>query len=135
MVGRGKLSADDKTLEDFKVLLNAEGTAGRMAQARDGTLLVTSTVPAGLGINSPDWPQPQQLDSLMGKVLRINGDGSIPHDNPFVGRSDARPEIYAFGFRDDGGVAIHPRTGKLWLSEHGPRGGVLLPSGIAVYDR
>jgi glucose/arabinose dehydrogenase len=67
--------------------------------------------------------QPQQLDSLMGKVLRINADGSIPKDNPFVGRAGARAEIYAFGIRDDQGIAIHPKTGKLWLSEHGPRGG------------
>ena len=67
--------------------------------------------------------QPQQLDSLMGKVLRINADGSIPKDNPFVGRAGARPEIYALGIRDDQGIAIHPKTGKLWLSEHGPRGG------------
>jgi glucose/arabinose dehydrogenase len=59
----------------------------------------------------------------MGKVLRINPDGSIPKDNPFVGRAGARPEIFALGFRDDQGVAIHPRTGKLWMSEHGPRGG------------
>ena len=59
----------------------------------------------------------------MGKVLRINTDGSIPKDNPFVGRAGAHPEIYALGFRDMQGVAIHPRTGKLWTSEHGPRGG------------
>ncbi|MEP7310295.1 MAG: PQQ-dependent sugar dehydrogenase [Acidobacteriota bacterium] len=123
MVARGRLSADDRSLEDVKDLLNAEGTGGRVIQARDGTLLVTSTIPAGLGINSSDWPQPQQMDSLMGKVLRINTDGSVPPDNPFVGKSGARPEIYALGFRDDQGVAIHPRTGKLWLSEHGPRGG------------
>ena len=50
-------------------------------------------------------------------------DGSIPKDNPFVGRAGAHPEIYALGFRDVQGVAIHPRTGKLWTSEHGPRGG------------
>ena len=59
----------------------------------------------------------------MGKVLRINTDGSVPNDNPFVGRAGARPEIFALGFRDDQGIAIHPRTGALWLSEHGPRGG------------
>jgi glucose/arabinose dehydrogenase len=123
MVARARLSTDDKRLEEVKVLLNAEGTGGRLIQAPDGTLLITSTIPAGLGINSTDWPQPQQLDSNMGKVLRINTDGSIPKDNPFVGRAGARPEIYALGFRDDQGVAIHPRTGKLWTSEHGPRGG------------
>ncbi len=123
MVARARLSADEKSVEGVKDLLNAEGTGGRVIQARDGTLLVTSTIPAGVGINSVDWPQPQQMDSLMGKVLRINTDGSIPPDNPFVGRAGARPEIYAIGFRDDQGVAIHPKSGKLWLSEHGPRGG------------
>jgi glucose/arabinose dehydrogenase len=123
MVARAQLSKDDKRIENVKVLLNAEGTGGRVIQATDGTLFVTSTVPAGLGINSVDWPQPQQLDSNMGKVLRINSDGSIPKDNPFVGRAGAHPEIYALGFRDIQGVAIHPRTGKLWTSEHGPRGG------------
>jgi glucose/arabinose dehydrogenase len=123
MVARSRLSADDKRLEDVKMLLNAEGIGGRLIQAPDGTLLVTSSIPAGVGINSVDWPQPQQLDSDMGKVLRINADGSIPKDNPFVGRPGARPELYALGLRDDQGIAIHPRTGKLWLSEHGPRGG------------
>jgi glucose/arabinose dehydrogenase len=123
MVGSAKLSSDDKRLEDLRVLLNAEGTGGRLIQAPDGTLLITSTIPAGIGINSVDWPQPQQLDSNMGKVLRINADGSIPRDNPFAGRAGAHPEIYAIGFRDVQGVAIHPRTGRLWTSEHGPRGG------------
>jgi glucose/arabinose dehydrogenase len=123
LVASAKLSEDDKRLENLKVLLDAEGTGGRLIQAPDGTLLVTSTVPAGVGINSVEWPQPQQLDSNMGKVLRINADGSIPTDNPFAGRAGAHPEIYALGFRDIQGVAIHPRTGKLWTSEHGPRGG------------
>jgi len=122
-VARARLSADDRTIEDVKVVLNAEGAGGRVIQAPDGTLLVTSSVPAGVGIDSTDWPQPQQLDSLMGKVLRINTDGSVPRDNPFVGRAGARPEIYAYGFRDDAGVAIHPQTGKLWVTEHGPKGG------------
>jgi aldose sugar dehydrogenase len=117
------LAADEKRIENVKVLLNAEGTGGRLIQARDGTLFITSTIPAGIGINSVDWPQPQQLDSNMGKVLRINADGSIPKDNPFAARAGAHPEIYALGFRDIQGVAIHPRTGKLWTSEHGPRGG------------
>jgi len=123
LVARATLSADDRRIENVKVLLEAEGTGGRVIQARDGTLFVTSSIPGGVGINSVDWPQPQQLDSLMGKVLRINADGSIPKDNPFVGRTGARPEIYALGFRDMQGVAIDPRTGQLWTSEHGPRGG------------
>ena len=123
LVARARVSADDRRLEDVKVLLDAEGTGGRLIQAPDGTLLITSTIPSGVGINSGDWPQPQQLDSDMGKVLRINTDGSIPRDNPFAGRQGARPEIYALGFRDVQGVAIEPRTGRLWTSEHGPRGG------------
>ena len=123
MVASAKLSSDDRRLESLKVLLNAEGTGGRLIQAPDGTLLVTSTIPAGVGINAVDWPQPQHLTSNMGKVLRINADGSIPKDNPFAGRADARPEIYALGIRDVQGVAIHPRTGMLWTSDHGPRGG------------
>ena len=123
MVASATLSADERRLENLKVLLNAEGTGGRLAQLPDGTLLITSTIPSGLGINAADWPQPQQLTSDMGKVLRINADGSIPKDNPFAGRANTRPEIYALGVRDVQGVAIHPRTGLLWTSEHGPRGG------------
>ena len=94
-----------------------------MIQAPDGTLLITSGIPAGVGIDSPDWPQPQQMTSRMGKVLRINTDGSVPGSNPFAGRREALPEIYALGVRDDQGVAIHPQTGKLWTSENGPKGG------------
>jgi aldose sugar dehydrogenase len=122
-VASAKLSSDETRLEDVKDLLDAEGTGGRAIQANDGTLFIETTVPAGLGIKSEDWMQPQQLDSLMGKVLRINSDGSIPKDNPFVGRAGARPEIYALGFRDPQGLAIHPKTGAVWTSEHGPRGG------------
>jgi glucose/arabinose dehydrogenase len=123
MVASATLSTDERTLEHHQVLLNAEGTSGRLVQAPDGTLLVTSTIPSGVGINAADWPQPQQLTSDMGKILRINADGSIPKDNPFAGRANARPEIYALGLRDIQGVAIHPGTGQLWVSEHGPRGG------------
>ena len=123
-VASARLSADDKTLENLKVLLaNGEGTGGRLAQGNDGMLYITSSIPAGVGIKSEEWMQPQQLDSLMGKVMRINADGSIPKDNPFVGRAGARPEIFALGIRDDQGIAIHPKTGKVWVSEHGPRGG------------
>ena len=76
-------------------------------------------MPAGVGIQSAEWPQPQQLDSKMGKVLRINTDGSVPRDNPFVGRPNAHPEIYALGLREDQGLDIHPRTGKIWASSNG----------------
>jgi glucose/arabinose dehydrogenase len=122
-VASARIAADEKRLESLKDLLDAEGTGGRVIQAGDGTLLIETTVPAGLGILSEAWMQPQQLDSLMGKVLRINADGTIPKDNPFVGKAGARPEIFALGFRDPQGMAIHPKTGRLWTSEHGPRGG------------
>lgn len=65
----------------------------------------------------------QHLDKLQGKVVRLHPDGSIPADNPFVNQADARPEIWSYGHRNSQGLAIDPRTGKLWESEHGPRGG------------
>jgi aldose sugar dehydrogenase len=123
VVARATLSADHKRIENVRVLLDAEGINGRVIQAADGTLLVTSTPPEGLSVATVEWQQPQAVDSRMGKVLRINTDGSVPKDNPFVGRPGARPEIYALGFRDSQGLAIHPKTGVLWTSEHGPRGG------------
>ncbi|TWI12086.1 glucose/arabinose dehydrogenase [Lysobacter ruishenii] len=70
-----------------------------------------------------DRPTAQKLDMLQGKLVRLNLDGSIPPDNPFVGRKDARPEIWSYGHRNMQGMAIDPRTGKVWQSEHGPRGG------------
>jgi glucose/arabinose dehydrogenase len=122
-VASAKISADEKSLEGVKDLLDAEGTGGRVIQGADGTLFIETTVPAGFGIDSTQWMQPQQADSLMGKVLRINADGSIPKDNPFVGKAGSRPEIYALGFRDPQGLAVHPKTGRIFTSEHGPRGG------------
>lgn len=65
----------------------------------------------------------QDLDKLQGKLVRLNLDGSVPADNPFVGQSGARPEIWSYGHRNMQGMAVDPRTGKLWQSEHGPRGG------------
>ncbi|MCL6710551.1 PQQ-dependent sugar dehydrogenase [Pseudomonas sp. R2.Fl] len=68
-------------------------------------------------------PTSQELGKLQGKLVRLNLDGSVPQDNPFVGKADARPEIWSYGHRNMQGLAIDPRTGKLWESEHGPRGG------------
>jgi glucose/arabinose dehydrogenase len=122
-VASARISADDRSLERVTDLLDAEGTGGRVIQGNDGTLFIETTVPAGFGLDSNQWMQPQQTDSLMGKVLRINPDGTVPKDNPFVGTAGARPEIYALGFRDPQGLAIHPKTGRVYTSEHGPRGG------------
>jgi glucose/arabinose dehydrogenase len=70
-----------------------------------------------------DRMRAQQLDMLQGKLVRLDVDGSVPGDNPFVGRKDARPEIWSYGHRNMQGLAIDPRTGTLWESEHGPQGG------------
>ena len=70
-----------------------------------------------------DRPTAQKLDMLQGKLVRLNLDGSVPRDNPFVGRKDARPEIWSYGHRNIQGMAVDPRTGKVWANEHGPRGG------------
>ncbi len=65
----------------------------------------------------------QDLDKLQGKLVRLRLDGGVPRDNPFVGQDGARPEIWSYGHRNMQGMAFDPRTGKLWASEHGPRGG------------
>jgi glucose/arabinose dehydrogenase len=122
MVGRAQLSPDDKHLTDVKVLLNTQGIEGRMIQGPDGTLFIDSGPLAGRGMLSRHWAQSQLPGSLMGKVLHINTDGSIPRDNPFLDRADTRPEIWAFGVRDAQSMAFDPQ-GRLWTAENGPMGG------------
>jgi aldose sugar dehydrogenase len=65
----------------------------------------------------------QRLNDHAGSVIRLNDDGSVPRDNPFVNRKDARPEKFTYGNRNIQGAALHPRTGELWTHEHGPQGG------------
>jgi len=65
----------------------------------------------------------QNLADLGGKVVRLRDDGTVPADNPFIGREGARPEIFSYGHRNPQGMAMHPGTGRIWLVEHGPRGG------------
>jgi len=65
----------------------------------------------------------QDLSTTVGKVIRINADGTIPPDNPFVGRAGAKGEIWSYGHRNLQGAALHPSTGQLWTLEHGARGG------------
>ena len=89
----------------------------RLLFAADGTLYVT----LGDGYDYRD--EAQSLDDHFGKVVRLNGDGSIPVDNPFVGRSGALPDIYSYGHRNVQGIARRPGTGEIWIHEHGPRGG------------
>jgi glucose/arabinose dehydrogenase len=120
-VARAKLAGDH--LEQLQIIFRqrpkVEGSAhfgARLLFLRDGTLLVT------LGDrNARDLIADLKTD--LGKIVRINPDGTIPKDNPFVGRADAAPELYSLGHRNVQGAAINPQTGELWTSEHGARGG------------
>jgi glucose/arabinose dehydrogenase len=122
-VARGRLAADGSRLDDLQVILRQPKVAGsahfgsRLVFGRDGMLFVT------LGERFRYREQAQELGSLLGKILRIRPDGSIPPDNPYVGRSGIRPEIYSHGHRNVQGAALHPQTGELWAHEHGPQGG------------
>jgi len=92
---------------------------GRLVFGRDGTLFLTQ----GERVIPEGRMQAQRLDGLLGKIVRINRDGSVPADNPFAGRADARPEIWSFGHRNVEAATLHPATGELWEVEHGTRGG------------
>lgn len=122
-VGRGRLSEDLKSIKDFKVIFRQEPKlsvgnhfGSRLVFDRDGYLFIT------LGENN-DRPTAQDLDKLQGKVVRIYPDGKVPDDNPFVGQSGVRSEIWSYGQRNPQGAALNPWTGVLWENEHGPRGG------------
>ncbi len=114
-VASARLSDDMSRLEDIKILGNFPGR--RLASTQDGKLFITTT-----GIRD-SRPQVQDLTQYAGKVLRINNDGSVPDDNPFIGIPNILPEIYAIGHRDQDGITLHSETGELWTVEHGPMGG------------
>lgn len=88
----------------------------RIAFGRDGTLFMS------VGERN-QRERAQLLTDHAGTIIRIRDDGSVPDDNPFVGLTDARPEIYSYGHRNVQGLAVHPDTGALWANEHGPQGG------------
>jgi glucose/arabinose dehydrogenase len=89
----------------------------RLVFARDGKLFITQ------GERFNYRQQAQDLSSLLGKVVRVNADGTVPADNPFVSRNDARHEIWSYGHRNVQAAALHPQTGQLWTIEHGAAGG------------
>ena len=130
-VGRGKLAGN--TLTDFQEIFVADAwetggaNPGRMFFLRDGTLLVTVGDRDRICCNGSEdnslRMKAQDLGNDYGKILRIRDDGSIPKDNPFVGKPGARPEIYSYGNRNAYGLAYHPQSGELWESEIGPLGG------------
>jgi glucose/arabinose dehydrogenase len=97
----------------------------RLAFAPDGTVYMTISgaggrIPAGTGGPEAD---PRKLDTAYGKVIRVRDDGTVPPDNPFIGKPGARPEIYTLGHRDHFGIAPHPTTGQMFHVELGPYGG------------
>ena len=126
-VGRGKLvDGAAPRVDNAQVIYHQapslSSTAhfgSRLVWNRDGTLFVTQ----GDRSITEGRMQAQKMDSLLGKIVRINADGSIPRDNPFVGKEGVRPEIWSFGHRNVQGATLHPGTGELWSIEHGTRGG------------
>ena len=121
-VARGRFA--EGRLDDVRVIYRQQpkvrgaGHFGsRLVFNRDGTLFVTQ------GDRQSYRDSAQSLTAGIGKVVRINADGTIPRDNPFVGRSGARPEIWSYGHRNIQAAALHPETGQLWTVEHGARGG------------
>jgi aldose sugar dehydrogenase len=92
---------------------------GRLVWAQDGTLFVT----LGDRQVTEGRMQAQRMDGLLGKIVRINTDGTVPPDNPFAGKTGVRPEIWSYGHRNIQAATLHPSTGELWESEHGTRGG------------
>ena len=126
-VARARLSEDETRIENVVVLV--EGAERRLAFAPDGTLFATgadrfrfynSDLSGGRNGYETD---PTIRKNFAGKVSRINTDGTMPKDNPFLADPLVPPDVYAYGIRDPEGAAIHPRTGELWEVEHGPAGG------------
>jgi glucose/arabinose dehydrogenase len=104
---------DGKALTDVKdIFVSDQAGTSRIAFGRDGMLYMTTT-----------GKDPQDPNTTGGKVLRFKDDGSIPGDNPFVGKTGHRPEVYTLGHRSSLGLAVHPGTGEMWENENGPNGG------------
>ncbi|MGE0863261.1 MAG: PQQ-dependent sugar dehydrogenase [Vicinamibacterales bacterium] len=127
-VARGKFVDDAAAprVENMQVIYHQRPSlnsplhfGSRLVFGRDGTLFVTQ----GDRSVIPGRMQAQNLDSGIGKIVRINTDGSIPKDNPFVGKDGVLPEIWSYGHRNIQSAALHPATGELWEVEHGTRGG------------
>ena len=125
-VARGTLSEDYGTLENVEVIFRQQPKVeselhfgSRLVFDRDGFLFIT------LGERSHEQfrGQAQELNSHLGKIIRVNPDGSVPDDNPFVDQEGALPEIWSYGHRNIQAAALNPDTGILWEIEHGPRGG------------
>ena len=142
-LARATLNADDTQLENWKVIFSQQPKV--VSSAHFGCRIVESRAP-GVG-GQPDGKlfltlgerysrkdDAQKLDNHHGKIIRINKDGSVPPDNPFVGKAGALPEIWSYGHRNLQGAVLAP-DGVLWTHEHGPQGGdeINLPKAGANY--
>lgn len=121
-VARGRLAND--RLDEVRVIYRQQPMVkgnlhfgSRLVFSRDGTLFITQ------GDRFEHRQQAQDLSSGLGKIIRINSDGSVPHDNPFINQAGTRREIWSYGHRNIQSAALHPETGDLWTVEHGARGG------------
>jgi glucose/arabinose dehydrogenase len=124
---------DGDALQDLRVVFESDGrpigiSGSRLLFAPDGTLFM----PLGGAFNAGTTGlRAQDPNDQGGKILRLRDDGTVPDDNPFVGRPAFRPEIFSMGHRNPMGLAFHPVTGELWAAEHAPQGGdevnIILP--------
>jgi glucose/arabinose dehydrogenase len=115
---------DGSALRDLQVIFKAmplkdtdNHYGGRMAFLPDGTFALT------IGEGFEYREKAQDLSSDLGKLVRLKDDGSVPQDNPFIGQNGVRPEIYTWGHRNEQGLVFDAQSGRLWETEHGPRGG------------
>ncbi|MBY0562999.1 MAG: PQQ-dependent sugar dehydrogenase [Hyphomonadaceae bacterium] len=125
-VARGRLSEDASRVENAQVIFRqtpAWRSTGHYGSVlvfdRAGRLFVT----LGERMGAEPRQLAQDLSTHLGKVVRINPDGSVPSDNPFAGRTEARAELWSYGHRNPQGADLHPETGALWTIEHGAKGG------------
>jgi glucose/arabinose dehydrogenase len=123
-LARARLGLDELRLDEVRPIFRQEGPLSngnhfgcRIAQTEDRNLFLTT------GEHFVYRDEAQNLANHLGKLIRIRPDGSIPPDNPFVGRAGAKPEIWSYGHRNMQGLALNPADGKLWEQEHGAKGG------------
>jgi glucose/arabinose dehydrogenase len=125
-VAKGKLSADETKIEGATVIYRANPAnssakhyGGRILFDKQGNLVISTGERSVLQTR----PLAQSLVGSLGKVIKINKDGVAATGNPVFSQANALPELFTYGHRNPQGLAIHPSTGEIWLSEHGPRGG------------
>lgn len=121
-LARAQLDGDELVNLEELFVQNRFSRPGRhygskLAWTSDGKLLMS------IGDRGTEPPRAQDLSDHAGTLLRLNDDGSVPEDNPFVGDENALDEIYSYGHRNIQGLVVHPETGEIWVTEHGPRGG------------